>query len=112
MPFPTALLGAYPRQRIAVVCYGAVMAMAGVSFSAMRFYAFYIGKLNVPGIGADLLKRAMAKSAMNPALHILAIALAWVTTTASLALYVAIPLLFFLPTKLERLSVVKGEECT
>jgi uncharacterized membrane protein len=30
VPFPTALLGDYPKQRIAVVCYGAAMAMAGL----------------------------------------------------------------------------------
>jgi TMEM175 potassium channel family protein len=43
VPFPTALLGDYPLQRVSVICYGAVMTMAGVSFSSMRFYAFYVG---------------------------------------------------------------------
>jgi uncharacterized membrane protein len=58
VPFPTALLGDYPHERLAVVCYGAVMSMAGVSFSSMRFYAFYIGKLTVPGLDRKLLRRA------------------------------------------------------
>jgi uncharacterized membrane protein len=61
VPFPAALLGDYPNQRIAVVCYGAVMALA--------------------------------------------VLLAWVNIRVALALYVAIPLLFFLPTKLERFRV-------
>jgi len=109
VPFPTALLGDFPRQRVAVVAYGAVMALAGLSFSSMRFYAFYIGKLTIPGIDRTLLKRAMLKSALNPTLHVIAVALAWVNTTASLVLYVAIPLLFFIPTRLERISMADDE---
>jgi len=92
------------------VAYGAVMAMAGLSFSAMRFYAFYIGKLTMPGIDPVLLRRAMTKSFMNPSLHLIAVSAAWVNPAVSLALYVAIPLLFFVPTKLERIPVSRGEE--
>src|SRR5258706_4122462 len=102
VPFPAALLGDYPNQRIAVVCYGVVMALAGLSFSTMRFYAFYVGKLIIPDLDRGLLRRAMMKSAMNPLLHLIAVLLAWVNLKVALALYVAIPLLFFLPTKLER----------
>jgi len=40
VPFPTALLGDYPRERIAVVAYGAVMLMAGLSFSLMGSTSF------------------------------------------------------------------------
>jgi len=107
VPFPTALLGEYPGQRIAVVCYGVVMAFAGLSFSSMRFYAFYVAKLTVPDLNRSLLKKAMIKSALNPLLHLIAVLLAWVTITASLALYVAIPLMYFVPTKLESLTHAK-----
>src|SRR5215831_7922021 len=84
VPFPTALLGDYPRERIAVVAYGAVMLMAGLSFSLMRFYVFYIGKLTVPGLDHRLLRRAMIKSVLNPLLHLAAVLLAWVNTTLPL----------------------------
>jgi len=50
VPLPTNLLGDYPHQRIAVVCYGAVMMLAGISFTSMRFYAFHAGKLGHPEI--------------------------------------------------------------
>jgi uncharacterized membrane protein len=73
VPFPTARLGDYPNQRVAVVCYGAVMTLAGLSISWMRFYAFYIGKLIVAALDRTLLKRAMLKSAMNPLLHLIAV---------------------------------------
>jgi len=57
------------------------MALAGLSFSSMRFYAFYVGKLIIPDLDRTLLKRAMMKSAMNPLLHLLADLLAWVSIT-------------------------------
>jgi uncharacterized membrane protein len=102
VPFPTALLGDYPKERIAVICYGAVMLFAGLSFSWMRYYAFFIGKLTYPDIDRDLLKRAMIKSAFNPILHLLAVLLAFVSTKLAITLYVVIPMLFFVPSRLER----------
>jgi hypothetical protein len=48
------------------------------------------------------MSEAMRKSVMNPLLHLIAVLLAWVDTRISLAFYVAIPLLFFLPSRLEQ----------
>jgi hypothetical protein len=44
----------------------------------------------------------MMRSVLNPALHLIAVALAWKSTGLAIALYVFLPLLFFLPSKLER----------
>ena len=46
----------------------------------------------------------MVKSALNPIAHLIAVLLAWVNMTLSLSLYVAILIVFFVPTKLERLT--------
>ena len=72
----------------------------------------YIGKLTVPGLDRKLLKRAMIKSTLNPVLHLTAVLLAWVNTNIALALYVAIPVMFFLPTRLERLAALKPHKET
>jgi hypothetical protein len=74
---PTALLGDYPRERIAVIAYGAVMLFAGISFSWMRFYAFFVAKLARDEIERSLLKEAIIKSACNPLLHLVAILIAF-----------------------------------
>ena len=103
VPFPTALLGDYPGQRVAVVVYGMVMALAGVSFSWMRFYVFFVGKLVYADLDRELLKNAMLKSTMNPVLHLSAVLLAFLSTRLAIVLYVLIPLLFVLPSKLEQL---------
>jgi uncharacterized membrane protein len=75
VPFPTALLGDYPHERIAVVCYGAVMTLAGLSFSVMRFYGFYIARLATVSLDQNLMRRTMSKSAMNPVMHLVAVLL-------------------------------------
>jgi len=54
IPFPTALMGDYPSERIAVISYGAVMILAGLSFAGMRYYAFYVGDLVGETIDPDL----------------------------------------------------------
>jgi uncharacterized membrane protein len=56
--FPTALMGDYPTQPVAVMFYGIVMALAGASFSWMRYYVFFVGRLRREGIDRLLIKRA------------------------------------------------------
>jgi len=101
IPFPTALMGDFPGERIAVMGYGAVTTLAGASFSFMRYYAFYLAKLVDESIDRSLLRTAMLKSALNPVLHSIAVLLAFADTRLSIALYIALPLSFFIPSKLE-----------
>ena len=109
IPFPTALMGDFPGVRLAVMCYGAVTTLAGVSFCLMRYYVFYVGKLVDERIERRLLKLAI-RSVMNPVLHCIAVLLAFVDTRLSIALYIILPLMFFLPSKLERYGYSEGSE--
>jgi uncharacterized membrane protein len=102
VPFPTALMGDYPGERIAVMSYAGVMALAGLSFSWMRYYAFFMADLAHSGLDRKLMRQAMLKSALNPLLHVLAVFLALATTRGAIALLVVIPLMFFIPSALER----------
>jgi uncharacterized membrane protein len=78
IPFPTALMGDFPRERVAVMGYGTVTTLAGVSFSLMRYYAFYVSKLVDEKIDRRLLKLAMIRSVINPVLHSIAVLFAFV----------------------------------
>jgi len=102
IPFPTALMGDYPGVRLAVMSYGAVTTLAGVSFCLVRYYAFYIAGLVDEQIDRRLLKHAMIRSVINPVLHAIAVLLALVDTRLSIVLYVLLPIMFFVPSKLER----------
>jgi uncharacterized membrane protein len=108
IPFPTALLGDYPHERIAIMAYGSVNMMAGVFFSSMRYYAFYVGGLTVEGLDPGALRRAMIKSILNPVLLGVAVAMALLDPAISIALYVILPLLNFIPTRLDR-TAIKGK---
>lgn len=108
IPFPTAMLGDYPGEPIAVMCYGVVMTLAGVAFSSMRYYAFYVGSLVDESIDRELLRRAMIKSALNPVLHFCAVLSSLVDVKIALALYVLLPLLFFIPSRLDRATYVRS----
>ena len=102
IPFPTALMGDFPGERIAVMGYGTVSTLAGVSFTFMRYYAFYLAKLVDERIDRRLFKSAMLKSILNPILNSIAVLLTFVDTRLAIALYVILPLMFFIPGKLER----------
>ena len=102
IPFPTGLMGDYPSQRVAVMSYGVAVGVTGLSFSWMRYYAFFIGKLTHEGIDQGLLKGAMIKSALNPLLHFIAVLLALTSTKLAISFYLLIPVLFFIPAKLEK----------
>ena len=109
VPFPTALLGDYPGERLAVMSYGTVSTLAGLSFTWMRFYAFYTAKLVDETIEPRLLRSAMFKSTLNPISHCIAVLLAFVDTRLSIALYAILPLMFFIPSKLERHAISSGK---
>src|SRR6516162_7845433 len=74
----------------------------GVSFTCMRYYAFYLAKLVDERIDRRLLNSAMLKSILNPILHCIAVLLALIDTRLAIALYIVLPLMFFIPSKLER----------
>jgi len=68
----------------------------------MRYYAFYLAKLVDERIDRRLLNSAMLKSILNPILHCIAVLLALIDTRLAIALYIVLPLMFFIPSKLER----------
>jgi len=82
--------------------YGTVSTLAGVSFTLMRYYTFYLAKLVDESIDRHLLNSAMLKSTLNPVLHCIAVLLAFVDTRLSIALCIILPLMFFIPSKLEK----------
>jgi uncharacterized membrane protein len=102
VPFPTAMMGDYPRERVAVMFYGAVTTAAGICFACMRFYVFYVGRLVGETLDRRLMRGAMLKSAMNPLLHAAAVLLALVDTRLAMVLYTLLPLTFIVPSALDR----------
>jgi len=95
VPFPTAVLGEYPTQPLAVALYGAALGLCALTMALLRRYTLAAGlHREVPEAA---LRTALIKSAAGPALYLLGAGVGWFFPPAGIALYAAIALFYFLP---------------
>lgn len=95
IPFATGFLGDNPRLADAYAVYGFVLTAAVGSFTLMRWHASTQarGDAELSQVHRTVLKKSLLASV----LYALAIPLAYVSIIASIAIFVAIPVMFFLP---------------
>jgi uncharacterized membrane protein len=103
VPAPTALIGEYPNAVAGSVLYGAVLALAGLSFAAMRVYITRHGALLHEAIPAAAAGQAVRKGLLSPILYGLGAALAMVDTRLAWGVYVIVPLIYILPGAFDRM---------
>jgi uncharacterized membrane protein len=101
IPFPTAFLGRYPTHVLAVMLYGAVLCAAAVSFSLMTHYAMFKGNLMERHVGMEERKSAQQRSYWGIILYGLSVVLAPVSVTISLAIFCIVPLIYFVPRRVQ-----------
>jgi uncharacterized membrane protein len=98
IPFPTALMGDYSNNFLAVFVYGMVMGMMALSFSLMRFYVnrnIYV--LNET-VDANVFKKgAWISVIMGPLPYFSGALLSMVHPYISFAIYLFIPIYFIFP---------------
>ncbi|MBI3804195.1 MAG: DUF1211 domain-containing protein [Nitrospirae bacterium] len=94
LPFPTAMLGDHPTDPFPILLYGVNSLLAALTFYALRRYASH----------AKLFKEENSK-ALGPrhsipaiAIYALSILFAFVNVYLSLACFLVVPLLYFVPT--------------
>ena len=95
IPFATGFLGDNPRLVDAHVVYAFVLTMSVVSFTLMRWHGVRQSREN-PGRAATHLA-VLKKSLLATALYALAMPLAYVSIWAPVAIFIAVPVMFFLP---------------
>lgn len=100
MPFPTAVIGEYPRNAFAVAFFGAIMLGAGLTFTLTRWHASFPGRM-IAGDPA-LLRRALRRSLLSPLLYLAGAIAALLSPSVAIAIYILIPLIYFLPSPAER----------
>jgi uncharacterized membrane protein len=98
IPFPTALIGSYPNESVAVIIYGAVMMATAMSFVVMKIYIFYGGRLIDT---SRYVKPSLFFLLAGPLLYLLAILLAMVSIKWAIAIYLLIPGIYFFAGSLE-----------
>ncbi len=95
IPFPTALMGEYPDNPLAVSAFGVVMAVNTLLFMALHAYILRrlcrpeLADLQVPGI--------IGKSFVGVASYVVGAAVAWVHVHAAFVVYLLTPLFFIVP---------------
>jgi uncharacterized membrane protein len=99
IPFPTALMGEYPRQPEGAVIYGLTCTAAGAAFFGMRVYAANRPEMLVHRDVAAEMRAFKRKSLLSPLLYGIATALALWEPAASMVVFAATPLYFALTTR-------------
>lgn len=97
VPFPTALIGDYPDDVVAVVFYGMAMLAPALCYALMWRYAAARGTLLAPDCDARQASQALRRSLIGPALYFVALFIALASTRVAVALYIAIPLFYLIP---------------
>jgi uncharacterized membrane protein len=100
IPFPTALLGRYPTNTVAVMLYGAILFLAAATFSTMSYYAFFKGKLVDEHLSQKELRHTQRRSYVGISAYGLSVLAAPLSISISLAIFLIVPLIYFVPRRL------------
>lgn len=95
IPFPTALMGDYPANPLAVSAFGAVMAVNTLLF--ILLHAYILRRLIRPEAVAQQVPHIIARSFVGVGSYLLGVALAWVSVKAAFVAYALTPLFFIVP---------------
>lgn len=104
IPFPTAMMGDYPGNPLAVSAYGAVSFMMGIAFLLIRIYMVRCEEITA-GVPRSELKRGVRNVLLyGPTPYLIGVAMAWVHTYLAFAIYAFVSIYFIFPrsTALER----------
>jgi uncharacterized membrane protein len=93
IPIPTGLVGTYSALHAPAILYGVVMGIAGASFAAMRWYASFVADL----VDLPLASRraAFRRALLSPTLNFSGAAVAVWAPHGALAVYVLVPIIYF-----------------
>ena len=99
IPFPTALLGHYFGQRIAVIIYAATLGFTSLVGQALWLYAARGHRLVDANISPDVVAEISRKNLTGSLLYTLAIAVSFLSLPLSIGILLLMPVLFILPSR-------------
>jgi uncharacterized membrane protein len=95
IPFPTALMGDYPDNALAVTFFGCVMAVNTLMF--MLLHVYVLRNLMKPGLAGTEDPHIILKSWVGPLSYLAGAACAWWNVHAAFVVYGLTPLFFITP---------------
>jgi len=102
IPFPAALLGAYGTRRVAVIVYGASLALTGLTLALIWRYATHDRRLVNEDLHPQAVRNGLRRILLGPALYGVSMDLCFVSAWISLSIYVIVPLIYILPGRIDR----------
>ena len=106
VPFPTALMGEYATNPLAVSLFGLVMALNTLLFIAL--HAYVLRHLIKPELARDQDPRIIRKSFVGVAAYLAGVAAAWVSVYGAFAVYLLTPLFFITPPQARQTTAADG----
>jgi uncharacterized membrane protein len=107
IPFTTAYIGENHLAPLPVALYGLVLCLSGMAFDLLRREIAH-EHADDPVLG-PVHRRSNRTNAISAGLYLLAVPLAWVSVWLSVAIYLLVPALYFMPGRtIERLSLRAG----
>jgi len=95
IPFPTAMVGEYPGNALAVSIFGCVFAINTLLFMALQ--AYVVGRLIKPELAALQDPHGLRKALVGPLSYLVGAAAAWVYIPAAFIIYALTPLFYITP---------------
>src|SRR6266566_9257307 len=100
IPFPTALLGQYPEQRVSVVIYGGTLVITGLVLQLLWWYATSGYRLVDREIDPRLVQRATNRNLAAPLIYLLAIMVSFLSVQISLIFFILVPVYYIFPGRI------------
>jgi uncharacterized membrane protein len=102
VPFAASFLGETRGIPAAIVAYGAILIVTSLSLAVLVWYALkYANLTDNPRSMAPLYRAAMARILAPVAIYVASIALAFASRTLSVAIYIALPLIYLIPSQVD-----------
>jgi uncharacterized membrane protein len=100
VPFPTALMGEFPKNPLAVGLFGIIMAFNTLLF--MLLYSYILKNLLNPQMAGAEDPHIIRKSFVGPLSYLVGTGVAWFSTELAFAVYFITPLVFHHPCAQKR----------
>lgn len=94
VPFPTALLGEYPKEQLAIVLYGCSFFITGITFNLNWWYMIQHHRLVDKNLSPRLIRTVTTDYIIGICSYLVPVFLAFFNTRLSLAFYALIPVVY------------------
>ena len=102
IPFTTKFISEYPTEPVALFTYGLVMSLTATTAIVSYCYAAFWTDIMDERVSSETRRALLRRWGAAPVMYLLAAIASFVTVYAAIAVYLAVPLAFFVPALQER----------